>query len=92
MWEAVLKLPPRAPEARRPFSGLMVFLAQTCAQAALGVWPTEGVLGARSADLAASPSQLQAPVHPVSNKAGPQEADEEMMLLNQVPNQKCAHP
>lgn len=48
-------------------------------------------LGGHSADLAASPSQLKSRVNPVSDKAVPREANAEMMLLNQFPNQKRAH-
>lgn len=61
-----------------------MLLTQTCEQALLCVWSTEGHRsghGCHAAHWAASPWQL---------KAVPQEASEDMMLLNQFPNQKWA--
>lgn len=66
--------------------------AETCAQAFIPVrLGHRSDLGYHSADLAASPLQLKSRVNPVSNTAVLREANEETMLLNQFPNQNCAH-
>lgn len=38
-----------------------------------------------------TPLQMESRVNPVSSKAVPCEANEEIMLMNQFPNQKRAH-
>lgn len=61
-----------------------------CAQAFLRVWSTEAVMDATQPIRLHPSGSFRSHVNSVSNKAVPQEASEDTMLLNQFPNQKWA--